>query len=209
VGEPAGGRDSHREAATPQQGNRYRTKLEVLRDFLNAVQKDSKKTRIIGLANLNPTSFERYLTRCIELDLVRQSSGGGFRLSPKGPAALKALERVVDKRTEYEGAVRLLQATLGREESTRFVAVAAGHQVSRLTSLGAALAFSDLEIDLDRLSTADRRSGGSPVPPGSRWRIAARYPDAEEDLAIVPPTPDVVRPSRETATRTRLEERVE
>ena len=43
----------------------YRSKVEILRDFLVAIQESGKKTRIIGLANLNPSSFRPYLRFCL------------------------------------------------------------------------------------------------------------------------------------------------
>jgi predicted transcriptional regulator len=85
----------------------YRSKLEVLRDFLRAAQEPVPKTRIIGAANLNPLSFRRYLRVCTERDLITSVSGG-YVTTPRAGALLEAIDSVMVKREELEQAVRAL-----------------------------------------------------------------------------------------------------
>jgi predicted transcriptional regulator len=93
--------------------HRYRTKLEVLRDFLEAVNQNPHKTRIIGLANLNPGSYERYRELTRHLGLVAIGSEGCY-LSTRGATALDALRRFSDKSSELDQAyVDLQRSVLG------------------------------------------------------------------------------------------------
>jgi predicted transcriptional regulator len=86
----------------------YRTKLEVLRDFLRAAQEPAPKTRIIGAANLNPLSFQKYLRLCTEHDLVMAVSGG-YVTTPRASPLLEAIDGVMLKTSELEDAFRLLE----------------------------------------------------------------------------------------------------
>ena len=87
----------------------YRSKLEVLRDFLRAAQEPAPKTRIIGAANLNPLSFGKYLRLCTEHDLIT-SVAGGYVTTPRASPLLQAIDGVMTKTTELENAL----VTLGR-----------------------------------------------------------------------------------------------
>lgn len=98
--------------------HRYRTKPEVLNDFLDAVRRSPKKTRIVGLANLNPASFEKYLAFCQAFDLV-ETFPGGYHLTTKGVGALDALERLATKTSEIHRAVEDLQRILGTPSAVR------------------------------------------------------------------------------------------
>ena len=86
----------------------YRTKIEVLRDFLRAAQDPVPKTRIIGAANLNPGSFQRYLHLCTERELIAATSAG-FVVTPRADPILAAIEGVISKTSELDHAVRLLE----------------------------------------------------------------------------------------------------
>jgi predicted transcriptional regulator len=86
----------------------YRTKIEVLRDFLRAARDPAPKTRIIGAANLNPISFQRYLRFCTENHLVTATSGG-YVVTPRAARILEAIEGVITKTAELEGAVHFLE----------------------------------------------------------------------------------------------------
>jgi len=90
---------------------RYRSKIEVLGDFLGAVDQARKKTRIVGLANLNQASFEKYLAFCLDLCLV-ETRPDGYHLTAKAAAALGALERIVAKSAEVDRAVGDLHRVL-------------------------------------------------------------------------------------------------
>jgi predicted transcriptional regulator len=86
----------------------YRTKLEVLRDFLRAAEEPTPKTRIIGSANLNPLSFQKYLRLCTEHDLIMAVSGG-YVATPRASPLLEAIDGVMLKTSELEDAFRLLE----------------------------------------------------------------------------------------------------
>lgn len=86
----------------------YRTKIEVLRDFLQAAKEPVPKTRIIGAANLNVVSFQRYLRLCQERELITATSGGYVVTSKAGPI-LEAIEGVIAKTGELDRAVQLLE----------------------------------------------------------------------------------------------------
>lgn len=62
-------------------GRKYRTKLELLRDFLTAAQTEYPKTRIMHRANLNRATYDRYLSFCQERQLLVRMSGG-YSLTP-------------------------------------------------------------------------------------------------------------------------------
>jgi predicted transcriptional regulator len=81
---------------TTQADRRYRTKIEVLRDFLEAVRRTPRKTRVIGLANLNPVSFEKYLALSVALGLV-DSASGGYQLTRRADVALESIQRFLDR----------------------------------------------------------------------------------------------------------------
>ena len=86
----------------------YRSKLEVLRDFLRAAQAPAPKTRIIGAANLNPASFRRYLQLCTERSLITSVSGG-YVTTPRATPVLEAIEGLMVQRGEVDRAFRLLE----------------------------------------------------------------------------------------------------
>lgn len=91
---------------------RYRSKLELFRDFLRAVQQDPKKTRILGLANLNPRSFERYARHCLEQELVVRTPVG-YQLTARAEAVLGRLDRLLAMRTEVTLALSTLERLVG------------------------------------------------------------------------------------------------
>jgi predicted transcriptional regulator len=95
---------------------RYRTRLEILRDVLATAQKESNKTRIIRLANLNPTAFHRYMTFCVENGLL-EVNGARYRNTKAGVATVGAIDRILSKAEELGFAVRDLGSVVGRENS--------------------------------------------------------------------------------------------
>lgn len=99
-------------ARRPTASRRYRNQIEVLRDFLSAVRDQPKKTRIMGLANLKSSTFEKYLAFSAGLDLV-ESVSGGYRLTSKAEATLAALEGFLARGTEVGNALRELQHSIG------------------------------------------------------------------------------------------------
>lgn len=87
---------------------RYRSKLEVLRDLLAATRHASRKTRIIGLANLNPATFQKYIGFARAQGLVEETDGN-YRLTDRAERALGVLQELMAKSNELDSAVQLLE----------------------------------------------------------------------------------------------------
>lgn len=87
----------------------YRSKIEVLRDFLRAAGEPAPKTRIIGSANLNPLSFRRYLKICMDRDLIASVSGG-YVATPRAAALLEAIDGLMGRAGDLERAFQELEA---------------------------------------------------------------------------------------------------
>jgi len=109
---PQAGPGDGRVRSSQPKGGRYRTKVEVLRDFLLATREESRKTRIIGTANLNPASFQKYLASCIRLNLV-QKSAHGYELTARAEVVLDRIERLLEMSSEVESALVGLNRFLG------------------------------------------------------------------------------------------------
>ncbi len=92
-------------------GRKYRTRLEVLHDLLEASQRTSRKTRIIGLANLNPAYFEIYARFCLDHHLL-QFSTDGYRPTDRTEPVLAAIRRVISKSSELDDALRALASVV-------------------------------------------------------------------------------------------------
>lgn len=80
-------------------GRSYRTKIEVLRDFLVATRLGQRKTRIIGTANLNRRSFIRYADFCLERGLI-VSRSGGYALTPQADKCIETIDEFLAVRSE-------------------------------------------------------------------------------------------------------------
>ncbi len=78
---------------------RYRTKIELLRDLVAAASREERKTRLIGIANLNRRSFDRYTSLAMSLGLVRETEVGFTATAIAGPW-LASLEDVMSKSSE-------------------------------------------------------------------------------------------------------------
>lgn len=91
-------------------GRRYRTKLELLRDFLAAAQSESLKTRIMFRANLNQVSFHRYASICQDQHLLVRGSGGYF-LTPRAEDLLHSINQVLSKAIDLRIAVEVMNRT--------------------------------------------------------------------------------------------------
>lgn len=94
--------------ALGEKGRRYRRKIEVLRDFLEATHQEGTKSRIIGIANLNRALFRRYLDLAVSFDLV-VSTSGGYRLTPRARPALEAIDRYLARSEEAKSALQELR----------------------------------------------------------------------------------------------------
>jgi predicted transcriptional regulator len=84
---------------------RYRTKLKILRDFLLAASKERKKTRIMYAADMNPLTFKKYLSDCMEQGLIRCKNNEYFT-TEKGFKTLNMCERILEKIEEIETLVK-------------------------------------------------------------------------------------------------------
>jgi predicted transcriptional regulator len=91
-------------------GRQYRSKLEMLRDFLAAAQTETRKTRIMNRANLNQTSFARYVTLCQQRQLLTKVSGG-YMVTPRAEELLLSINRVLSKASDLQHAVDVLNRT--------------------------------------------------------------------------------------------------
>ena len=98
----------------PANGRAYRTRLEVLRDILGVPGDEANKSRIIRLANLNPTAFDRYVTFCLETGLL-ELEDNRYRKTGVSLPAIQAINLVLSKAGELGCAIRDLGMTLGRE----------------------------------------------------------------------------------------------
>jgi predicted transcriptional regulator len=193
---------------TQRTEGRYRSKLEVLRDFLRATRQERKKTRIIGVANLNPGSFQRYLEVCIQRELVRRTPAG-YELTPRAEVVLERVDRLLEMSTEIETAVRDLDRILGPSSFGPKDRDGAPRYVSRI-------AWSELqrsELERPTLASPPVRTGptsplaihglkfwwerdGDPPEPESPSR-----PAGPVDLPAVPYAAEVRRSSRARARR--------
>lgn len=91
---------------------RYRTKLEVLRDLVVAASREPRKTRIIGLANLNRTSFDRYMRLALSLGLIEHRAGG-YAPTALADGWVDAVDSVLGKGSELSTALgQLTQITI-------------------------------------------------------------------------------------------------
>lgn len=86
----------------------YRSKIEVLRDFLRAAQAPTAKTRIIGAANLNQASFRRYLRICTDLELIVRAEGGYMATDRAGPL-LETIDDLLVRTSELERSLQGLE----------------------------------------------------------------------------------------------------
>lgn len=84
---------------------RYRTKLKILRDFLLAVSKEHKKTRIMYAADMNPLTFKKYLENYITQGFIRCKDNEYF-ITEKGIKTLNMCENVLGKIEEIEALVK-------------------------------------------------------------------------------------------------------
>lgn len=110
---------------------RYRSKLEVFRDLLVATRHASKKTRIIGLANLNPSTFQRHMAIARAQGLVTVAAGG-FQLTQKADQVLAALQELMAKSNELDNTIQFLERSGLPPAGTRWSDGTVLRQVSRL-----------------------------------------------------------------------------
>jgi len=107
LGSPGGTATAGQGETTSSATGRYRTKVEILRDLLDAASKARRKTRIIGLANLNQESFQRYAALAISAGLLREQDGH-YVPTPRAKEWLRAVDSVLRKGSEVSSALASL-----------------------------------------------------------------------------------------------------
>ncbi len=139
-------------SAASSGGQRYRTKIEVLRALLESTAAESTKTRILRRANMNPASFDRYLAFCVGTGLV-ESAGRKFHRTVSGDAAMVAIDSLIGKAAELGSAMQQLGTCLGGEtspvESTaalRFASLAAWDELTRRSAHSGGMAMPTREV---------------------------------------------------------------
>lgn len=160
----------------------YRSKIEVLRDFLRAAGEPAPKTRIIGSANLNPLSFRRYLKICMDRDLIASVSGG-YVATPRAAVLLEAIDGLMGRAGDLERAFQELEAPTADRRPPDGNGQSAFRQIYRQ-------AWNEIVL----------RSLAPAVEPGSGWVVVPRT-DRSAALLLSPAGggpaqigPDPVRP---------------
>ena len=156
----------------------YRTKLEVLRDFLRAAQEPAPKTRIIGAANLNPLSFRKYLRLCTDQDLIMAVSGG-YVATPRATPLLEAIDGLMLKTSELEDALRVLERNAPSGRPSDGGGTNPFRQVLREAWNEIALRTFD-PSDGRRAPVLLATVGGAPAAPIPRNRSSGPLPEPED-----------------------------
>ena len=99
-------------------GRTYRTRLEVLHDFLDASRRAARKTRIIGLANLNPGYFDSYAQFCLDNRLL-VATAEGYRTTELADQVLVAIRRILSKTAELDGAIQSFNVVVRQDPEPR------------------------------------------------------------------------------------------
>ena len=84
---------------------KYRSRLEIIRDILNAVGEGAKKTRIMYIANLSYKLLGKYLNKTVEAGLI-SSNNDFYEVTEKGRVFL---ERFDDFSSRYSKLERRLE----------------------------------------------------------------------------------------------------
>lgn len=181
----------------------YRSRIEILRDFLGAVRETGKKTHIIGLANLNPASFQPYLEFCRTLQLV-QNTPTGYRLTPRADAVLQVIERLLARSAEVDAALLDLYRGFNNghvpesppKGALRYVSILAWNEVVRSAKQSL---VPEIEARRD-LRPLDLSSTAM-----SAWfdRVGTSEPEGSEVALHILPVEDTATPRRPPRTRSR------
>jgi predicted transcriptional regulator len=181
----------------------YRSRLEILRDFLGAVRETGTKTHIIGLANLNPASYHKYLDFCLSLQLV-EDTPAGYRLTPRAAVVLEVIQRLLARSADVDAALVDLHRGFDRSYlsgpstggALRSVSILAWNEVvqSAAHSLRAATEPAEDGHPVDLLSAKT---------PAWLGRIGAGEPEGSVLTREVLPEPDLPRRSTPVSARPR------
>ena len=182
-------------------GRSYRTNVEILASLLHASRNPASKTKIMGAANVNPRSFEKYFHFCLEHDLVRSTSGG-YVVTRWGSSVLETLEDVIARTAEIESAGHTLQGNgRGAPEASDSNGGALRH-VSRWL-------WNDILVKSENGSSARRsdvlsQKGSRPVSDRGPFGAGALVPDGldeEEGRTFETRTPRRNPPTEERGRR--------
>lgn len=130
----------------------------------------------MGIANLNPSSFQKYLDFCLSLDLV-QKSAGGYRLTSRATAVLDSIDHLLAKSEEVDNTLLEFRRAFSRSQAvapstrstTRYISRLAWDEVCRSAAKSASL------------DTVSRRTGDSSVP--ELPELWLELPDPEDSPA--------------------------
>lgn len=155
--------------------------MEILRDLLDAASRAHRKTRIIGIANLNQESFQRYSALAISAGLLRQQDGH-YATTPHAKEWLRAVDSVLRKGTEVSSAL----ASLSRLTRSTFRSNASSPEESGeiARQLLGRLAWAELGVVEDE--------GAPPAPSASGSLLPSRRPlspPMDGGWPVSPPVP--------------------
>jgi predicted transcriptional regulator len=162
---------------------RYRTKLEVLRDLVVAAAREPRKTRIIGLANLNRTSFDRYARLALSLGLLEHRAGG-YAPTALAEGWVDAVDSVLGKGSELSAALGQLSQLTSR--GARPAAPKRSADTESTVRSIARLAWSNLSVPELAEQMASRSGGlltvtaGRPAVPNGGGRALRSVPESQE-----------------------------
>jgi predicted transcriptional regulator len=91
---------------------KYRDGLRIIADILHAAGSGTKKTRIMGLANLSYRLLEKYLGKTVQTGFLRLNDEG-YEVTEKGQAFLEKYE---DFSSRYSKLESELQSALFERE---------------------------------------------------------------------------------------------
>lgn len=75
---------------------KYRGRLNIIADILNAANENVKKTRIMYIANLSYKLLEKYLGESIRIGLIRYTNDG-YKVTDKGRIFLEKYNKFTSK----------------------------------------------------------------------------------------------------------------
>lgn len=177
----------------------YRSKLELFRDLLVAVRYSSKKTRIMGLANLNPATFRKHMALARAQGLV-VVSGTDYCLTERADEVLFALQQLVVKGRELDDGVRFFERSALHRSSDHSAEGAILRHISRF-------AWGEFQRVGDGGSHSFSRAGGRVTSaagtrdvPHDPLEILSSLPRARESMTAAS------RPGRRFPSRSALSE---
>jgi len=88
--------------------NKYRDRVDILADVLEAATENRLKTKIMYSANLNYKLLSKYLEEALSLGFV-SADNGGYGVTEKG---LEFLERYNSISSKYSRVERMLQSLM-------------------------------------------------------------------------------------------------